>query len=671
MEKEISDSVNQVVTYIFIKYLGRNPDPEGLEYYKKALLGGLSIVDLVNSISGSEEALQKQKDSHDIVISARPANDIDAMVALSYRHYLQREPDEAGKQFYRSAIEDGMTLSELAEALSSSSEAKERRQFLSPGNGNDDIDAMVALSYRYYLQREPDEAGKQFYRSAIEDGMTLSELAEALSSSPEAKERLQFFSPGNGKDDIDAMIATLFRLYLQREPDEDGRQFYRSAIENGTTFSELAEALSSSAEAKEKRQFFYPGNGNEGISDGAFIRELGYLLFESTVARPRDFDQYKKILLEDPLNRMPLVQQLVTEQIIRRKAQKNYRFEVDKCWIMGTDQFLTRQSWDTRVAGLDPAAMASPPKARLQELEQRDFHHSGQYRVSALASMYKGAKYLETFLENIVSQSIFDQTELIIIDACSPEGEEELISRYMKIYPNIVYKRFDFRIGIYDAWNYAVQIARGEYVTNTNLDDLRRQDSFEIQANALDRHAFADVVYQDFYYSLDFRFDFETVSKCGFKSNLPIATVNNMLEFNSPHNAPMWRKRLHEEIGYFDPSYRSAGDYEFWLRCLKGRKTFLKTNTPHVVYYQNPDGISTASDTPGVHEARRAWRTHAEELMSPYFEKSRTEFAHDIGLVEVPGTEVSDYDMVQKRLQSFAAEARAGWPEARQTPQKA
>ncbi|MEO1988857.1 MAG: glycosyltransferase [Martelella sp.] len=475
-------------------------------------------------------------------------------------------------------------------------------------------------------------------------------------------------NPGWPVDDIDAMIALSYRFYLQREPDEGGKQIYRAAIEGGMTLSELTETLSSSPEAKEKHQFFSPGSGKDGISDGAFIREIGYLLFESTVARPRDFEHYKMKLREEPRNRMPLVQQLISEQIVRRGLQKTPLLDTDRCWIMGTEEFLTRKSWDARVADLKAPALTSPPRVQPQSVDQREFRHSGKYRVSAIASMYKGRKYLETFLENIVSQSIFDQSELIIVDACSPEGEEELISRYMKIYPNIVYKRFDYRIGIYDAWNYAAQIARGEYLTNTNLDDLRRQDSFEIQAAALDRHAFADVVYQDVYYSLDFSFDFESVSKCGFKSNLPIATVNNMLEFNSPHNAPMWRKRLHEEVGYFDPSYRSAGDYEFWLRCLKGRKSFLKTNTPHVVYFQNPEGLSTAADTPGVYEARRAWRTHAEELMSPDFEKSRAELADDIGLTEIPGADVSDYELVQKRLRSFAAEARASVHEARSRP---
>ena len=41
----------------------------------------------------------------------------------------------------------------------------------------------------------------------------------------------------------------------------------------------------------------------------------------------------------------------------------------------------------------------------------------------------------------MMSQTIFDRSELIIIDADSPDGEERIISHYMKRHPNIVYKR--------------------------------------------------------------------------------------------------------------------------------------------------------------------------------------------------------------------------------------
>ena len=174
--------------------------------------------------------------------------------------------------------------------------------------------------------------------------------------------------------------------------------------------------------------------------------------------------------------------------------------------------------------------------------ERRAFKHSGEYIVSAIASLYKGRRFIEKFLENITTQTIFDRCELIIIDADSPEGEEEIIAEYQKMYPNIVYKRINYRIGVYDAWNIAVQLARGRYLTNTNVDDLRRSDSFELQAGALDANPAVDVVYQDVFYTLDPSLSFDEVASLGFKTELPIITACNLLAFNSPHNAPMWRK---------------------------------------------------------------------------------------------------------------------------------
>src|SRR4051812_11682707 len=101
-----------------------------------------------------------------------------------------------------------------------------------------------------------------------------------------------------------------------------------------------------------------------------------------------------------------------------------------------------------------------------------------------------------------------------------------------------------------------------------------------------------------------------------FKSNLPIVTAYNLLRYNSPHNAPMWRKQLHHELGDFDSSFESAGDYEFWLRCIAQGKTFFKLNTPHVVYYSNPGGISTKPDTKGVIESRRLLSQYSTRLIS-------------------------------------------------------
>ena len=159
-----------------------------------------------------------------------------------------------------------------------------------------------------------------------------------------------------------------------------------------------------------------------------------------------------------------------------------------------------------------------------------------------------------------------------------------------------------------------------------------------------------DVTYQDFFYSLDPRLSFDEVAAVGFKSELPVVTPHNLLAFNSPHNAPMWRRKLHDEVGLFDASFKSAGDWEFWLRCISQGKSFFKLNAPHVVYFQNPEGVSTRPDTRGVEEARRIVKRYARKLISKHLKMSRSELASEIGAQPDWDWNSSYYDVVQKQL---------------------
>ena len=65
---------------------------------------------------------------------------------------------------------------------------------------------------------------------------------------------------------------------------------------------------------------------------------------------------------------------------------------------------------------------------------------------------------------------------------------------------------------------------------------------------------------------------------------------------NMPHASPMWRKEYHEKYGYFDEQYRSAGDWEMWLRGASKGSKFKKIHELLGLYYFNPAGISTNPD---------------------------------------------------------------------------
>jgi glycosyltransferase involved in cell wall biosynthesis len=478
--------------------------------------------------------------------------------------------------------------------------------------------------------------------------LRLLHLMSDVESGPKAERRRQ-----DREWEFAFCVESMYRHYLGRSADPEGLRVHVSSLRNGMPLSSLARVFENSPEAVERRQR-YPHF--DAVSDGEFVVALAEMLFQGRGALPEEVEHWKNVLADDRARRIDLLRRAAETFLANKWRSERLLNDPTDCWIMGTDRWLNPSDWENRASELRLFSQDAPPSSA--RLKLQPFRHSGEYVVSAIASLYKGGRYIEKFLENITTQNIFDRSELIIIDADSPEGEEQVIAEYQKRFPNIVYKHINFRLSVYEAWNVGVEMARGRYLTNTNLDDLRRHDSFELQAATLDCYEFIDVVYQDFFYSLDDTLSFDEIEKFGFKSELPIITPHNLLKFNSPHNAPMWRKNLHAELGLFDSSHQSAGDWEFWLRCLSNGKNFFKINTPHVAYFQNPRGISTRPDTRGFEEKWRILRSYSDKLISRELRMSREALADALGTQANWDGSTSHYDVVQGEINRLGARFR-------------
>ena len=221
-------------------------------------------------------------------------------------------------------------------------------------------------------------------------------------------------------------------------------------------------------------------------------------------------------------------------------------------------------------------------------------------KISIITSVYKGKKYIEQFLQNITSQTIFkEKCELILINANSPEQEDEEkhILKYKSLYPdNIIYKKLDHDPGIYGVWNMAIAMSSGEYITNANLDDRKSKDSLEKHAIGLYNNEDIDLVYTDMLITDEINETWENNSSNGRKYNMPQYSLGALKMMNMPHAAPMWRKSLHDRYGEFDSSFRSAGDWEMWLRAASQGSEFKKLSGIHNLYCFNPTGVSTNPD---------------------------------------------------------------------------
>ena len=51
---------------------------------------------------------------------------------------------------------------------------------------------------------------------------------------------------------------------------------------------------------------------------------------------------------------------------------------------------------------------------------------------------------------------------------------------------------------------------------------------------------------------------------------------------------------MHDKAGYFDESFRYAGDHEMWLRAVREGSEFKRVPGVHGLYYMNPEGLSTS-----------------------------------------------------------------------------
>jgi glycosyltransferase involved in cell wall biosynthesis len=219
-----------------------------------------------------------------------------------------------------------------------------------------------------------------------------------------------------------------------------------------------------------------------------------------------------------------------------------------------------------------------------------------KYKCSLFCSFYKGEKFIEGYLEDVLKQTIFKDTEFIFLDCDSPENEKKYIIPLADKYENIKYHKLNEDPGLYPAWNIAIKLCSAKIIGNWNIDDRKSINSTELLLKEFDRYPQLDVSYGMTYVSTKAN---ETYEENNYTKVYPCAphSLENLVRNNSPHCMPLWKKDLHDRFGYFDTSYSSAADGEFWLRCAFNGAIMKMLNHPVGLYYHNPQGRSTNPET--------------------------------------------------------------------------
>ncbi len=185
--------------------------------------------------------------------------------------------------------------------------------------------------------------------------------------------------------------------------------------------------------------------------------------------------------------------------------------------------------------------------------------------ISVIVAVYNGSKSLQRCIDSVSDQTYLNK-ELIIIDGGSTDGTIEIIRSNQD---KITYWKSEPDNGIYDAWNKALDYARGDWICFLGSDDyLWKNSVFEEIVPYLIK---ADSQGIRMVYGQVARLTEDDEICCvdgdSWEYTWRGIIIDGICSF--AHQGMFHHRNLFELYGKFDESFRIAGDYEMLIRAFK------------------------------------------------------------------------------------------------------
>jgi glycosyltransferase len=206
-------------------------------------------------------------------------------------------------------------------------------------------------------------------------------------------------------------------------------------------------------------------------------------------------------------------------------------------------------------------------------------------KISIITATYNSGATVRDTLKSVASQEHGD-IEHIIIDGLSTDNTLSIV----KEFPGVTKVNAEKDHGIYDAMNKGIKLATGEVIGILNSDDFYTDEYVLARVMEAFNDPLIDVVYGDLQYVK--KNDVHVVTRT-WKSG-QYKRRNFYYGWMPPHPAFFVRRRIYDEVGFFNIDLRSAADYEMMLRILvkhKARACYV----PGIMVKMRAGGMSNAS----------------------------------------------------------------------------
>ena len=246
--------------------------------------------------------------------------------------------------------------------------------------------------------------------------------------------------------------------------------------------------------------------------------------------------------------------------------------------------------------------------------------------ISIITINYNNAEGLEKTIHSVISQT-FKDTEFIIIDGGSTDASKTIIQQFT---PKISHWVSEKDKGIYDAQNKGIVKASGKYLLFLNSGDRL------VDENVLYKVAPQLSGEKSFYFgSLILEKE-----KAKEKHEAPDKIdLDFMINSTFWHPCVFIKSDLFKSYGLFHTSFKIAGDYEFFIRCLlKPGITTEKINEFITLFDSKGISNDPMQEKLIAEERDRSWKMNVSEMVYNSLKKqnsfSRSKYVSIINLIQ-------------------------------------
>lgn len=221
-------------------------------------------------------------------------------------------------------------------------------------------------------------------------------------------------------------------------------------------------------------------------------------------------------------------------------------------------------------------------------------------KISIICSNYNSNLWIDEYLQFINNQTS-NGFDIIFIDACSTDDSLKKIKNFkFKNHIRSEIIECKSKIGLYAAWNIGIKASITDYIMNYNTDDMLFDYALEIYEKWILKDSNADIIFGP-YGMVKTR----NINNLSSLAKWPDYSHKALLHEYMCGPFPLFKKKTFDEIGYFDESFVSAGDYEMVAKMSKMKYNFRKITQCIGCFYDRDDSISNKDKSLVANEIKR------------------------------------------------------------------